>query len=208
MRLTGRLVEAAASKQDEWFDGYAVESRYLEVSGRTESPSYREAVARALCQGADPSFAFDLPEPRDLALETDLRITVRDPHDRVVGTAVYPLLNAVRENEPLMVRVARVDDAWSIGEPVLVRGRLQWRMMPAKTDGFIGFRVLANFEARDSDAVDFVPKLESTTITTGNTFTLSLPTAARLKNTEIQVSVTYPDGGVAATQSYALSALK
>ena len=129
MCLTGRLINAATSKTNEPFDGYQSRSGTSKCRARLS----RVRIARLLRARFVTAL---IPTSRSnfhvLALETDLRILGTRRARSCRRHALHPMLNLVRESEPLIVRVARVEDTRPSGEPIL-RGRLQWRMASTKT---------------------------------------------------------------------------
>ena len=76
--------------------------------------------------------------------------------------------------------------------------------------GFSGFRVLASFQSRDASVADgtFVRRLAGTVVTPGPAFGFTLPSADNVKDEPIGVAAKYPDGRIAATQTYTREALK
>ena len=209
MRVAGRLINASTPGRNDVFDGYAVEIRYLEVARPGDPPTYKEAGSRFVCAGTDPSFAFELPDSHELAIADTLKLAVRDRHGQQVASSSWPMLAVVRDGERLEVRVSNAE-ARAPEPPVMLRGRLQWKSPPAKPAGFSGFRVLVSFQSREADAAEgtFVRRLAGTTVVPGPAFAITLSTLDNLKDEPIEVAAKYPDGRVAVTQSYPLSALK
>ena len=108
MRVVGRLINASTLGRDDVFEGYAVEIRYLQVAQHSDPPTYVEANAHVVCRGTDPSFAFDLPDQHELAIEDRLTIAVHNRDGEQVFSNAWPMLTILGEGERLELRIDKV----------------------------------------------------------------------------------------------------
>ena len=114
---------------------------------------------------------------------------------RVLGEALHqPLVLPIQQIEPAVVVT-----------PVTLHGRLQWKATPTRLDGFGGFAIRVSYQEATAGLV--VARQATVTLTGPPTFTIALPAAEALAAPVI-VSATAPDGGVAATKTVDVAALK
>ena len=132
MNITGRLKNAAGGN-DDVFAGYAVEVRYYAAADAPDK--VRTVEDRAVCAGTDPSFTFALAAAP--SLEQDLQVVVRNRRNEQVYRETRALVEALRQ--PLVLPIQLIDASAPV-TPVAVKGRLQWKNAPAKTDGYAGSR--------------------------------------------------------------------
>jgi hypothetical protein len=208
MRTSGHLLNAANSGKNDVFDGYTVEVRYFVLAERSEPPTYREMVDQFVCRGKDNAFSFDLPDVHELA-DKDLQVGVQNRSGKEVYSQSIPFLSLIRSDKPLELPIQQIEPP-AVVTPLTLRGQLKWKNSQGKTEGFEGFKVVANFNAREAefDAEVFAPRSATTTLMTGNKFSIGLPNKERLKDEPIHVVVKYPDGQTAVTGSYPVAQLK
>ncbi len=203
MQLQGRLVNASSPDRNDVFDGYAIEIRYLVLVQLGDTQAYKEVFDRFVCEAKDSSFSFDLPDAHRMAIDKDIEIGVRNRSQNLVLTQAHPTAALLRSEEPLELQV----EPPPVSTPLSVRGRLVWRGDTTRTDGFDGFRVLANFSARDPNlaVASFAPRSASTSMAGSSSFEIALPDREGLDEAPIEVVVKYPDGQNAASEHYTLA---
>src|SRR3569833_439504 len=205
MRITGRLKNVSGSGKDDVFAGYAVELRYFVVADAAAS-TYQAVDEQLVLQGSDPGFVFQLSDTAPLGFEQEVRLVARNRSGEAVGEYRARLVELVRTGRAVEIPIQRIEPEVVL-TPVNLRGRLRWKQS-GKTDSFEGFLVRARFFARESAEDAVLPRQATMTPGASGTFQQRLPAQEWFNPAQVTVVVTYPDGGAAVTQSYALSALK
>lgn len=91
--------------------------------------------------------------------------------------------------------------------PVSLRGRTVWKGETKRMGGFEGFRITANYQARQEGLPDYVPQSASTVLTSDR-FAIPLPNKEVLKNEPVRVEVKYATGETATIVSFDLEQLR
>jgi hypothetical protein len=206
--LTGQLVNSTDESKDDVFDGYAVTATFLVATADDDAVAFAQQSLTARIIGFNNTFGFDLPPLESISREAEFKVRVQDRSGAMVAEEValawQALLELIDSGTPLRIDVRPTEEP---STPVVLNGKLVIRGDPDRETGFAGYRVTANYLARDELVGAFTPGSASADLVDGNTFRLDLPDLEELGAADVRVVAKYPDGQVGASADVSVADL-